>query len=87
MVGTNMSKTTDIDLAKVLETEEGQETLKRMIYFTKREAEKDGRVFCAYFLDMALNALDEDTGELNEMLKAKITPLTVSAGQGSDTPA
>ena len=82
-----MSKAVDIDLTQARGDELAQETLKRMIYFTKREAEKDGRTFCAYFLDMALNALDEDTGELNEMLKAKITPLTVSAGKGSDTPA
>lgn len=74
-----MSKVTEIDLAKVTSDELGQETLKRMIYFTKREAEKDGRTFCAYFLDMALNALDEDSEEMNTMLKARVTPLTISS--------
>ncbi len=75
-----MSKENDIDLKKALEDENVQDTLKRMIFFTKREAEKDGRVFCAYFLDMALNALDEDSEEMNALLKAKITPLTMSGG-------
>ena len=75
-----MSKAVDIDLTQAPGDELAQETLKRMIYFTKREAEKDGRTFCAYFLDMALNALDEDSEEMNMLLKAKITPLTVSEG-------
>jgi len=73
-----MSKAVDIDLTQAPADELGQDTLKRMIYFTKREAEKDGRTFCAYFLDMALNALDEDSEEMNMLLKAKITPLTIS---------
>ncbi len=69
-----MSKPTDIDVTKALSDELGQDSLKRMIYFTKREAEKDGRAFCAYFLEMALNALDEDSDEMNMLLKAKIEP-------------
>jgi hypothetical protein len=87
MVGINMSKATDIDVAKELVDEIEQDSLKRMIYFTKREAEKDGRTFCAYFLDMALNALDEDSEEMNMMLKAKITPLQLPSGKNSSESA
>lgn len=73
-----MSKATNLDLKRAVDAELDEDSLKRMIFFTKREAEKDGRTFCAYFLDMALNALDEDSDEMNMMLKAKITPLTVA---------
>lgn len=57
--------------------EEEAESLKRMIEFTKREAEKDGRAFCAYLLDMALNALSDDNPEMNMAVKAKTTPMTI----------
>ena len=70
-----MSKTLDIEATTDLDIEAGQDSLKRMIYFTKREAEKDGRTFCAYLLDIALNALDEDSEEINSMLKAKLMSL------------
>ncbi len=50
------------------------ESLKRMIYFTRREAEKDGRTFCAYLLTMAANALDDDAADVNEALRAKLSP-------------
>lgn len=70
-----MSKSTDTDqAANVLDQED---SLKRMIFFTKREAEKDGRTFCAYLLDLALNALNEDNPEMNQALRAKITPLSM----------
>lgn len=72
-----MSNSPASDTIKTGDIESADETLKRMIFFTKREAEKDGRVFCAYLLDLALNALDEDSKEMNMALKAKITPLTV----------
>lgn len=78
MVGIKMSKATNLDPKRAVDAELDEDSLKRMIFFTKREAEKDGRTFCAYFLDMALNALDEDSEEMNMMLKAKITPLTVA---------
>ncbi|MEH0072478.1 hypothetical protein V6L77_23035 [Pannonibacter sp. Pt2-lr] len=45
-----------------------------MIYFTRREAEKDGRTFCAYLLTMAANALDDDAADVNEALRAKLSP-------------
>lgn len=50
------------------------ESLKRMIYFTRREAEKDGRAFCAYLLSLALKALDEESEEINAAIKSKFTP-------------
>lgn len=78
MVGIKMSKATNLDPELTADAQLDEDSLKRMIFFTKREAEKDGRTFCAYFLDMALNALDEDSEEMNMMLKAKITPLTVA---------
>lgn len=74
-----MSKSPASEAISTGEIDSADETLKRMIFFTKREAEKDGRVFCAYLLDLALNALDEDSQEMNMALKAKITPLTVGA--------
>ncbi|EFO33877.1 conserved hypothetical protein [Roseibium sp. TrichSKD4] len=59
----------------------GNESLKRMIYFTKRQAEKDGKTFCAYFLDMALNALADDSEEMNALVKSRVTPLPFPAAQ------
>ncbi|MTI46086.1 hypothetical protein E1178_21005 [Roseibium hamelinense] len=72
-----MSKATDRDLHEAVSEELERDSLKRMIYFTKREAEKDGRAFCAYFLDMALSALEEDSEEMNQLLKAKVTRLPI----------
>ena len=76
MVGSQMSKDTQIEATNELDAESGHDSLKRMIYFTKREAEKDGRTFCAYLLDMAFCALDEDSDEINSALKAKLMSLT-----------
>ncbi|NVK34571.1 MAG: hypothetical protein HWE23_08835 [Rhodobacteraceae bacterium] len=72
-----MSKPTKTTKAGNAKAAEEAESLKRMIEFTKREAEKDGRAFCAYLLDMAMNALDEDNPEMNMAVKAKTTPLTL----------
>ena len=58
----------------ILSREFSDDSLKRMIYFTKREAEKDGRTFCAYLLDLAMNALDEDTDEVNMALRTRLMP-------------
>ena len=59
------------------DSESAAETLKRMIRYTKTEADRDGRTLCSYFLDMALHSLDEDSKDLDRVLKAKITPLVV----------
>lgn len=71
-----MSKETQVEVTNEMDAEGGHDSLKRMIYFTKREAEKDGRTFCAYLLDMAFCALDEDSEEINSELKAKLLSLT-----------
>ena len=75
-MGDPMTNATDTS-ENTITNEEAQadEALRRMIAFTKREAEKDGRTFCAYLLDMAYNALNEDNPEMNMALRAKITPL------------
>ncbi len=79
-MGVSMSKATEAKQFASQEDLDQDESLRRMIAFTKREAEKDGRTFCAYLLDMALNALNEDSPEMNMALKAKITPLTLEHG-------
>ena len=71
----NIGRQSDASATRSLEGELADETLKRMIYFTKREAEKDGRTFCAYLLDLAMNALDEDSDDINLTLRAKLTPI------------
>jgi len=71
-----MSDALQTELKQPAGAEDLEEGLKRMIYFTKREAEKDGRTFCAYLLDLAMNALDEDSDEMNSALKAKLTPMS-----------
>jgi hypothetical protein len=76
-MGDPMSKASEATQVNSQEPLDQEESLKRMIFFTKREAEKDGRTFCAYLLDLALNALNEDNAEMNMALKAKITPLTM----------
>ncbi len=53
------------------------EAIKRMIRYTKKEADKDGRTFCAYFLDMALQSLEDGSEDLDTLLRTKITPLMV----------
>ncbi|MBO0344630.1 hypothetical protein J0X15_05310 [Roseibium sp. CAU 1637] len=55
------------------------ESLRRMITFTKREAERKDRTFCAYLLDLALNALDEDSEEMNSALRARIIPAPLAS--------
>lgn len=81
-----MSKTVD---NTVIEQEPAVEAIKRMIRYTKKEADKDGRTFCSYCLDMALQSLEDGSEDLDILLKTKITPLMVgqqNAGQGkSDT--
>lgn len=75
-----MSKAADIQQSlrpDALEGQDGEltnESLKRMIYFTRREAEKDGRTFCAYLLSLALKALDEESDEINAAIKSKFAP-------------
>lgn len=76
-MGKPMSKASEATQVNSQDQLDQEESLKRMIFFTKREAEKDGRTFCAYLLDLALNALNEDNAEMNMALKAKITPLTM----------
>ncbi|GGB44449.1 hypothetical protein GCM10011316_15580 [Roseibium aquae] len=73
-----MTSTREKHTLPSLEAEDAQDSLKRMIYFTKREAEKDGRSFCAYFLEMALNALEEDSEEINEAVRSKIVRLPIA---------
>lgn len=70
-----MSKISNLNASNNCLEESAEESLKRMIYFTKRQAEKDGKTFCAYFLDMALNALEEDSDEMNALVKSRVTPL------------
>ncbi|ADZ70418.1 hypothetical protein [Polymorphum gilvum] len=70
-----MSKVAEVKSPDALDSELATDSLKRMIYFTRREAEKDGRTFCAYLLDLAMSALDEDSEAINAALKAKLTPL------------
>ncbi|WP_428649167.1 hypothetical protein [Roseibium sp.] len=53
------------------------EAIKRMIRYTRKEADKDGRTFCSYFLDMALQSLEDGSEDLDTLLKTKITPLMV----------
>jgi hypothetical protein len=54
------------------------EAIKRMIRYTQKEADKDGRTFCSYFLDMALQSLDDGSEDLDTILKSKVTPLMVN---------
>lgn len=77
-----MSKTGD---NTVIEQEPAVEAIKRMIRYTKKEADKDGRTFCSYCLDMALQSLEDGSEDLDTLLKTKITPLMVgqqNAAQG-----
>lgn len=60
-----------------IEQEPAVEAIKRMIRYTKKEADKDGRTFCSYCLDMALQSLEDGSEDLDTLLKTKITPLMV----------
>ncbi|ASP32632.1 MULTISPECIES: hypothetical protein [Stappiaceae] len=60
-----------------VEQEPTIEAIKRMIRYTKKESDKDGRTFCSYFLDMALQSLEDGSEDVDMILKTKITPLMV----------
>ncbi|MEL7526563.1 MAG: hypothetical protein AAFN16_12360 [Pseudomonadota bacterium] len=72
-----MSKTVSKSERISNEQEPAVEAIKRMIRYTKKEADKDGRTFCSYCLDMALQSLEDGSEELDMILKTKITPLMV----------
>lgn len=77
LVGIPMSKTVSKSERISNEQEPAVEAIKRMIRYTKKEADKDGRTFCSYCLDMALQSLEDGSEELDMILKTKITPLMV----------
>lgn len=77
LVGITMSKTVSKSERISNEQEPAVEAIKRMIRYTKKEADKDGRTFCSYCLDMALQSLEDGSEELDMILKTKITPLMV----------
>ena len=72
-----MSKTVSKSERISNEQEPAVEAIKRMIRYTKKAADKDGRTFCSYCLDMALQSLEDGSEELDMILKTKITPLMV----------
>ncbi len=72
-----MSKKANSVSAVDLDKESTIETLKRMIRYTKTEADKDGRTFCSYCLDMALQSLDDGSEDVDAVLKGKVTRLIV----------
>ncbi|TYC50416.1 hypothetical protein FMN50_23375 [Rhodobacterales bacterium] len=72
-----MSKNVDKPDLADSDREPAVEAIKRMIRYTKKEADKDGRTFCSYCLDMALQSLDDGSEDLDTLLKTKITPLMV----------
>ncbi|ERS02035.1 hypothetical protein Q675_08015 [Labrenzia sp. C1B70] len=77
LVGSKMSKTVSKSDRTELEQEPAIEAIKRMIRYTKKESDKDGRTFCSYFLDMALQSLEDGSEDVDMILKTKITPLMV----------
>lgn len=77
LVGSRMSKTVSKSDRPAKELEPAVEAIKRMIRYTKKEADKDGRTFCSYCLDRALQSLEDGSEELDMILKTKITPLMV----------
>ncbi len=77
LVGSKMSKTVSKPDLTESQQEPAVEAIKRMIRYTKKESDKDGRTFCSYFLDMALQSLEDGTEDLDSLLKTKITPLMV----------
>lgn len=72
-----MSKTNCNLNSTEVEKEAAVEAIKRMIRYTKKESDKDGRTFCSYFLDMALQSLEDGSEDVDMILKTKITPLMV----------
>lgn len=78
-----MSEHSKSKSAATLDQEPAVEAIKRMIRYTQKEADKDGRTFCSYFLDMALQSLEDGSEDLDTILKAKVTPLMVN--QPKDT--
>ncbi|WP_153769263.1 pentapeptide repeat-containing protein [Labrenzia sp. CE80] len=52
--------------------EPGLESIKRMLYFTKREAEKEGRTFCAYLIDLSIQSLYDLSEEESEALRSEL---------------
>lgn len=77
-----MSKTVGKPDRAELEQEPAIEAIKRMIRYTKKESDKDGRTFCSYFLDMALQSLEDGSEDVDMILKTKITPLMVGQNTG-----
>ncbi|WP_420415158.1 hypothetical protein [Roseibium sp.] len=77
-----MSELSNKTPAAGLEQEPAVEAIKRMIRYTQKEADKDGRTFCTYFLDMALQSLEDGSEDLDTILKAKVTPLMVNQPKG-----
>ncbi|MEP3047392.1 MAG: hypothetical protein ABJL55_10640 [Roseibium sp.] len=79
-----MSKISGNQGSPVVEQEATVEAIKRMIRYTKKESDKDGRNFCSYLLDMALQSLEDGSDDVDVVLKTKITPLMVGkSGEGS----
>ncbi|GAB4576821.1 MAG: hypothetical protein Tsb0019_02350 [Roseibium sp.] len=76
-MGSAMSKTNVKPDVAGMEQEPAVEAIKRMIRYTRKESDKDGRTFCSYFLDMALQSLEDGSEEVDTILKTKITPLMV----------
>lgn len=77
-----MSKISNKKIAANIDQEPAVEAIKRMIRYTRKESEKDGRILCAYLLDMALQSLEEGSEDIDLLLRTKTTPLTI--GQGND---
>ncbi len=78
----SMSKNVNSNSAQDQELEPAVEAIKRMIRYTQKEADKDGRTFCSYFLDMALQSLEDGTEDLDSILKTKVTPLMIKQASG-----
>lgn len=80
----SMSKNANIKPVQDQDLEPAVEAIKRMIRYTQKEADKDGRTFCSYFLDMALQSLEDGSEDLDTILKTKVTPLMINkASAGS----
>lgn len=77
LVGGIMSQS-NVKTDPKLDQEPPVEAIKRMIRYTQKEADKDGRTFCSYFLDMALQSLEDGSEDLDTILKSKVTPLMVN---------
>lgn len=77
LVGSIMTKNVNKSDHAEIDQEPAVEAIKRMIRYTKKESDKDGRTFCSYCLDMALQSLEDGSEDLDMILKTKITPLMV----------